>query len=144
MTIERRPLDERLWERVRKTEGCWLWTGPLRADGYGVIGAGGRGGKTLRTHRLAYELMVGAIPDGLTLDHLCGNTTCCNPDHLEPVTSEENVRRATARRTHCRRGREFTPESTITKTYGRECKTCRKEGKRRRARERRVMRLVGA
>lgn len=129
-----RPLVERFWERVDKTEaGCWLWTGPLRPDGYGAIGAGGRGGRTLRTHRLAYELVVGPIPDGLTLDHVCQVRACCNPAHLEPVTAEDNVRRATARRDRCRRGHEFTPDNTIIRALGRECRTCRRERRRSRA-----------
>lgn len=132
MTGMRGPLAERLWSRVNKTESCWIWTGPLHKSGYGFIGEGPSGGRTLRTHRVAYELLVGPIPDGLTLDHLCQNTVCCNPAHLEPVTAEENVRRATARRAACRRGHPFTPENTITRPRGRECRTCRNEGKRRR------------
>ena len=125
--MKARPLEERLWERVVKTDGCWLWTGCLRPDGYGVIGAaGGRGAGVVRTHRLAYELVVGPIPDGLALDHLCCNTVCCNPAHLDPVTTEENTRRGTARRTHCRRGHPFTPENTIVRPLGRECRRCRR------------------
>lgn len=130
--IPRRPLEERLWEQIDRTGECWLWTGCVRSDGYGAIGAGGRGGPTLRPHRVAYELLVGPIPDGLTLDHLCCVTTCCNPAHLEPVTSAVNIRRATARRTHCRRGHEFTPENTIVRPLGRECRTCRLAGRRQR------------
>lgn len=125
-----RPLAERLWENVEKSGDCWLWTGCVRPDGYGVIGEGGRGGRILRTHRVAYELLVGPIPEGLTLDHLCCDTTCCNPRHLEPVTIGENVRRATRRRTHCRRGHEFTPENTRVRPLGRECLTCRRERRR--------------
>lgn len=126
-----RSLEERLWSNIDSGEGCWIWRGQVRSDGYGQIGAGGRGGKSLRPHRVAYELVVGPIPDGLTLDHLCCNTICCNPQHLEPVTSEENNRRATARRTQCRRGHAFVPENTIVRPKGRECRTCRNEGKRR-------------
>lgn len=126
-------LEQRLWRRVDKTGDCWNWTGPLHSSGYGLIGEGGGQGRTLRVHRVAYELLVGPIPIGLTLDHLCQNTVCVNPDHLEPVTAEENLRRAAARRTTCRRGHAFTTENTIVRPHGRECRTCRKA--RRRIRE---------
>ena len=70
----------------KETTGCWLWQGG--ADhGYGVVGWEGR---RWSTHRLAYTLMWGGIPDGLQLDHLCRNTLCVYPWHLEPVTAAEN------------------------------------------------------
>lgn len=69
---------------------CWTWTGGLQSRGYGCVCHDIR---TRTTHKLAYELLVGPVPDGLTLDHLCENKVCCNPRHLEPVTSAENYRR---------------------------------------------------
>lgn len=120
-----RPLLERLWERVDKTETCWVWTGPT-TDGYGVIGAGGRGGATLRTHRVAYEALTGPIPDGLEVDHLCKVRNCVNPAHLEPVTSAENLRRAFADHTHCPRGHELPPK-TPPGVRRPQCRTCKSE-----------------
>jgi hypothetical protein len=67
--------------------GCWTYRGMLDEWGYGKIKIAGR---KHRTHRVAYEAIVGPIPDGLTIDHLCRNRACCNPDHLEPVTRSEN------------------------------------------------------
>ncbi|MFI9344986.1 HNH endonuclease signature motif containing protein [Streptomyces sp. NPDC052773] len=70
--------------------GCWLWKGHVLPTGYGTVNAFGT---VLLAHRAAYRLLVGPIPDGLTLDHLCRVTHCVNPDHLEPVTRRENIRR---------------------------------------------------
>ena len=73
--------------------GCWEWVG--HGTDYGVFYGGGT---IASSHRFAYEAWVGPIPDGLDLDHLCYNTRCVNPAHLEPVTHLENVRRAAERR----------------------------------------------
>ena len=88
--------------------GCWLWIGKTRKDGYGVLSLFGGFGYA---HRVSYELLVGPIPDGLVIDHLCRIRCCVNPDHLEPVTSRENLARSpltwkgtTSRRTHCPQG----------------------------------------
>ena len=69
---------------------CWLWTGAVTSSGYGSFVHEGR---AKSTHRLPYELIVGPIPHGLHIDHLCRNKKCCNPEHLEPVTPIENRRR---------------------------------------------------
>ena len=91
-----RPLEVRFWEKVRKTDECWEWTG-TKVLGYGRIRRGeGRG--TVPAHRVSYELHKGDIPEGLEIDHLCANHGCVNPDHLEAVTHVENMRRANARR----------------------------------------------
>ena len=76
--------------RVRVTDGCWHWRGAVTSSGYGCVAYEGR---LWSTHRLAYELLSGPIPDGLQIDHLCRNKLCCNPQHLEPVTAQENRRR---------------------------------------------------
>lgn len=73
--------------------GCWVWGGAKSPKGYGCVRYQGR---VQRTHRVVYLLMVGSIPDGLELDHLCGNEPCCNPQHLEPVTGALNLARAKA------------------------------------------------
>lgn len=111
--------------------GCWLWQGFTNAKGYGVIGIGSRLDGTYRpgrpAHRVAYEEMVGPIPEDLTIDHLCEVKNCWNPDHLEPVTNAENKRRAGLRATACRRGHPRTPENTSTTSRGTaRCNLCRK------------------
>lgn len=83
--------EERFWHRVEKTDGCWNWTGPLNEKGYGILADEGK--HTVRAHRFAFELLVGPIPEGLHLDHKCKNKRCVRPDHLEPVTLQENTRR---------------------------------------------------
>lgn len=143
---------ERIMRRITVTEsGCWEYP-CRRRDGYGVLGEGPRGGKTLRAHRVTYERMVGPIPDGMQIDHLCRNRGCCNPQHLEVVTPAENTRRGYAFRetkTHCIHGHEFTPDNTVTNQRGaRVCVTCQREAVRqseRRAYEviKRAARLLG-
>jgi hypothetical protein len=95
MTTKVRPLEERVFEKIDVGD-CWNWTASTDGKGYGQVALGRNGGKQRlgRAHRVVYELLVGPIPEGLTLDHLCKNIICVNPDHLEPVTMGENVRRA--------------------------------------------------
>ena len=87
-----RTAKERFWAKVKKTDGCWLWTGWKNDRGYGNFEVDST--RTVKAHRFAYEVLVGPIPDGLTLDHLCRNPSCVNPEHLEPVTLRENIMRA--------------------------------------------------
>ena len=122
------PLADRFWPKVRKTDGCWEWTACRTRSGYGNIGMGDR---VLFAHRVAYELCVGPIPPGLTLDHLCRNRGCVNPAHLEPVTMRENLRRGMspvgieARTTHCPRGHAYDQENTEVRRGRRHCRLCR-------------------
>lgn len=87
---------DRIIDRILVGDGCWVWPGAKNSQGYGRIGAGGR--TWAYTHRVVYEALVGPIPDGLDLDHLCRNPSCCNPAHLEPVTRTENSLRGHAAR----------------------------------------------
>lgn len=119
--------EERFWDRVSRAddESCWEWIGARDERGYGRLGHGGRGTGFSYAHRLSYEINVGPIPTGLTIDHLCRNTSCVNPRHLEPVSLEENIRRAKRYRTHCIHGHEFTPENTYWRKEGRrQCIQC--------------------
>jgi hypothetical protein len=122
------------WERVIPTGFCWEWNSTLTNEGYGVFTEARR---QFKAHRRSYELLLGPIPDGLHLDHLCRNRKCVNPDHLEPVTSKVNALRGfspmakTARKTHCTKGHEYTPENTrICPDGGRDCRTCDRDRKR--------------
>lgn len=86
-----RPIAERLWSKVDKSGGdsaCWVWTGCLHTRGYGKIGIDHA---TVLTHRLAYELTYGPIPEGLEVLHECDNPPCCNPAHLFVGTQAKNM-----------------------------------------------------
>jgi len=96
-----RSCEDRFWVRVDRTGGpdaCWPWTVSFSERGYGrvTLSSGGRQ-LSVATHRVAYMLDKGAIPDGWEIDHLCENRSCSNPAHLEAVTREENARRYRAR-----------------------------------------------
>lgn len=131
----------RFWRKVVKTSTCWVWTAATNSTGYGCVGIEGR---RYLAHRVAYQALVGPIPEGLTIDHLCFNKLCVNPEHLEPVTAAENNRRAAARITRCLRGHELAGDNLIVTSRGsRNCRTCTNARRRvkhpdRRRRENRV------
>src|SRR5690242_8305886 len=99
----------RVFRYIDASGDCWEWTGATN-KGYGVIGRGGRGMGLAQAHRAVWELLVGPIAEGMEWDHLCRNHACCNPDHGEIVTPEENKRRGfgpgvlNAKRTVCDSG----------------------------------------
>ena len=140
MTFTSRPLMERFWEKIEKTERCWNWKGH-KNDGYGRIGSGGHSGKQLSAHRLAYEILIGPIPEGLQVDHLCRNRACVNPHHMELVTIKENIMRGMApaaqnkRKTFCIRGHPLNSdnlvEGVLLRTGKRKCKICERDYQRR-------------
>lgn len=121
---------ERFYDSISEDDGCWNWGGTVMKNGYGYLHVSG---KNVRAHRWSYEHHVGPIPDGLVIDHLCRNKLCVNPEHLEPVTPGENVRRGLRGilRTHCAQGHEMTEENTYmaSKVGGytqRVCRTCQR------------------
>lgn len=86
-----KPLHDRLWARVQKRpDGCWEWQGYRDARGYGQIGLGTRNEGITSTHRAAWLVTGGEIPEGMVVRHKCDNPPCCNPDHLELGTHQQN------------------------------------------------------
>lgn len=133
MTSKTPEMEAKFWEKVAPTGFCWEWTGALDQNGYGQFFIR-RPLSPVKAHRLAYEILVGPIPEGAKGDHLCRNRSCVNPDHIDPIPNRDNVLRGFgitamhARQTHCKNGHEFTPENTFTKDNGgRGCRECRKE-----------------
>lgn len=126
--------DRKLWGRVELVDNngwdCWKWTGGLKDNGYSNVYLGNR--RQMSGHRLSYQLMIGDIPDGLDLDHLCRLRSCINPYHLEPVTRRVNTLRSPigiaaskAAQTECIHGHAFTAENTIRNRNGtRKCRRC--------------------
>ena len=126
---EAKPLDERIMKHViQDSAGCWLWTGHVTPKGYGGIGVEGR---MRLAHSVAYEVWVGPVPPGLQLDHLCRVRHCCNPEHLEPVTPWENLRRGNTfmNKTHCPSGHAYEGANLyVDPGGGRRCRACKRLG----------------
>lgn len=124
-----RTLETRLWARlVEAPSGCWEWQGAT-SSGYGTIRYDGR---TQYVHRVTWQELRSEIPDGLELDHLCKNTRCANPWHLDPVTSAVNLARSTnpasthRRAATCKNGHPKTTENVyISPTGRRQCQPCK-------------------
>ena len=120
----------RFWSKVVKTESCWLWTSYILPNGYPRFSI--RAGFQAYAHRISYVLSKGEIPEGLDLDHLCRNTQCVNPDHLEAVTAQVNTLRGIGPaaknffKTECKRGHPFVEGNIYWSRNGRgrSCKTC--------------------
>lgn len=117
----------KFWANVEKTDTCWNWLGPI-TNGYGRFNL--YTGKQVYAHRQAYIWEHERVPEGLVIDHLCRNTRCVRPDHLEAVTQAENVKRGKRGdlyeyRTHCVHGHEYSPENkSVSKDGRRYCKEC--------------------
>jgi hypothetical protein len=100
--------------------GCWVWQRARTKAGYGQTYVDG---KKIYAHREYYEAYVADIPPGLVIDHLCGNRACCNPEHLEPVSFAENMRRT--RRDTCKRGHLLSEDNVYIAPDGeRQCREC--------------------
>lgn len=121
-----------LWKR-NEISDCWEWIrikGKSTSSEYGKISDPNNTHRLDLAHRVIYETVKGKIPVGLTIDHLCRNTLCVNPDHLEAVTQRENTMRGNgpaainARKTHCPLGHEYTIENTKIKRGKRHCREC--------------------
>ncbi len=84
----------RLLKKFTVSDDCWVWHAANNYR-YGLHWANGQHNKA---HRYIYEMLIGPVPNGLELDHLCGNKLCVRPDHLEPVTHAENMARWASRR----------------------------------------------
>lgn len=125
------PIEERFWPKVEKTDGCWNWMACKNHAGYGTVKYKGQ---SRLAHRLCYELLIGPIPAGLVLDHLCRNPACVNPAHLDPVTHQVNMSRGSfGTRTHCHKGHPFDAENTYRdpNRNRRVCRTCVNESHKR-------------
>ena len=143
--LDRTPNDtatRRFWKKVNKRGPvseyrpdlgpCWLWTGAPSTYGYGRFRMGGAGSALVIAHNAAWELLVGPVPSGTHVDHLCRVRLCVNPGHLEPVTVSENIHRspvalapANTAKTHCPQGHPYDDVNTYVWGGKRNCKACR-------------------
>lgn len=127
MGNKKNTIEKALWDRITVTGFCWLYDGWLDKHGYGYTRFDG---KTQRAHKLAYQELVGPVPEGKILDHLCRIRNCVNPDHLEPVTHKVNLMRGftparkNAEKTHCINGHEFSEANTYFDGIQRYCRAC--------------------
>lgn len=122
-------LHQRFWTKaVFDDNGCLIWTGLTDARGYGRFRIGD---KKHAAHRVAYELLVGLVPDGMELDHRCRTRRCINHHHLQPVTHRENVLRGhlgrfvRPKKTHCVHGHLYDPQNTRYYKGVIYCRTCK-------------------
>lgn len=119
-------LIDRFTSKIQKTGTCWLWKGTRLKDGYGQFWASG---KHVYAHRFSYEMHVGPILPGVCLDHICRVRNCVNPEHLEPVTIQENIRRGelwkvSGAKVHCPKGHPYNKANTYQWRNERQCRIC--------------------
>jgi hypothetical protein len=133
------------WQRQIEIADCWTWLG-TKSRGYGSYSVDGR---PVLAHRWVYQHLVRRLDRLETLDHLCRNRLCVNPDHLEPVSHAVNVARGmsgqhNAVKTSCAQGHPYTPENTRhPRRGGRSCITCQRERNRESMRRRRQAARLG-
>jgi|SRR5882724_4565826 len=132
------PMVVRFWRKVDKQEnGCWIWTGSRSRKlkkPYGMFRVNNI--LTRRAHVLSYELYYGPVSEGKEVDHICRNTMCINPEHLEAVTHGENVKRGLKaglyeRPLHCKQGHALTPDNVREEKDRWRCKICQRDAMRR-------------
>lgn len=122
---------------IVQENGCWEWVGCITRTGYGLARPHGRKGGGTQAHRAVYQMMVGPIPEGLVLHHVCRNRLCVRPDHLEAVTQHENLLMdgstiaSQVARTHCPQGHPYAGDNLIARDGRRHCRACRNASKRR-------------
>lgn len=122
-------MAERFWTKVLVTEDCWIWTAARLATGYGLWHPPKASGRKMGVaHRFAFEAMVGPIPEGLQLDHLCRTPGCVKPTHLEPVTHQENQLRRRGVKDECRQGHDLNAANKYIRADGSyQCRACNRE-----------------
>ena len=124
----RQNLWDRFWPKVDATGDCWQWTGGVSGR-YGMVRPGGSANQR-GAHIVAWELLIGPVPDGYQVDHRCKNTLCVNPDHLEPVPPLVNLMRSAARpainasKTLCPQGHPYDDANTRLYRGKRHCRAC--------------------
>ena len=134
--------EERFWQKTHKPllpNTCWLWKGHLDKDGYGTFYTGSRTNKTrrgIRAHRFVYALLVGPIPENMTIDHICRCRNCVNPKHLRLLSATDNlmagmgIQAQNKRKTHCKRGHPFEGHTLQIVHRGnrieRHCRECKR------------------
>jgi hypothetical protein len=116
----------RFFAKVAEDEGgCWIWTAYRDPKGYGRFQYGAKDARL--AYSVSYGLLVGQVPEGLELDHLCRVKACVNPYHLDPVPLQVNMRRRAGLKTHCPQGHPYTPENSyMPPAGGTVCRTCKK------------------
>ena len=133
-------LPERLKTKIQPAQGpmadpCWLWTARRHRRGYGQVRELAPSRRVRLAHLVVYELLCGPRPEGLEADHLCHNTSCVHPGHLEFVTHKENAQRSDGSwlpgernrtKTHCPKGHPYVGANVYVRPGdgGRECRTC--------------------
>ena len=131
MDLNKLPIE--ISEQIEFPSDCWPWRGYISDQGYGGLKLKGR---RVKAHKVVYELLIGPVPEGLELDHLCRYRHCVNPAHLEPVPHATNCQRGQAgarqkelalARTHCRKGHPYSDENVYRSPSGkRECRECKR------------------
>lgn len=122
-------LPDRFWEKIKVDlhTGCWLWTAHINLKGYAQF----FWGKQKRAHRVAYEELIREIPEELVCDHICETRHCVNPNHMQIISSQENIRKSPkweGRKTHCPYGHPYAGDNLkIDKRGHRECRACRRK-----------------
>lgn len=130
-------LEQRFWNKVQKTDGCWIWTGYRNKAGYGMFMMPDR---VHLAHRVAWMFAYGAIPEGMQVCHHCDNPACVRPDMLFLGTNADNQRdsvrkgrHCSSKKTHCPKGHPYSADNTYMPSWNeRQCRICKRENKRNR------------